>query len=321
MQPFYFVYGDFLCAGIIKHMQSLKLMTKKIICVLIFAVLILSSCSHDVEPLPAITPSTVGDPTEAFTPTSAPTATFEPFAAVVNGEGIPLKWLDREVERYIFSQEKVEFKTADQDDVREIVLNDLIDQFLFAQAASEAGTNFTDEEVLSRFDALAQEVDLDQWMLDWGYSQDELLASLRLQILVTVQRDLITASVPEALEQVELRQILALTEAGANRAFTGLKSGTSFEDLANEFSPTTGGYLGWVPRGYLLFPEVEEAVFNIEVGTYTEIIETRIGYHIVFVIARDERPLTTDARFVLERQALYDWLEQKRDESIIEILI
>jgi parvulin-like peptidyl-prolyl isomerase len=204
---------------------------------------------------------------------------------------------------------------------REVVLNDLIDQVLFAQAARDAGANFSDADVQSRLDALSEKIDLDAWMAEWGYIHEELLESLRLQMLAAYQRDVIIGSVPETVEQVELRQVFAFTEAGANRALVSLNSGTAFEDLAFEFSPDTGGYLGWVPRGYLLFPVVEEAAFNQPVGTYTEIIESEIGYHIVLVIDREERPLTSDARLTLERQAVHSWLEERRAESAIEVLV
>ena len=91
--------------------------------------------------------------------------------------------------------------------------------------------------------------------------------------------------------------------------------------MAFEFSPDTGGYLGWVPRGYLLIPAVEEAVFNQPVGTYTDVIESDIGYHIIRVIDRNVQPLSLDARLTLQRQALHQWLIDRRTESTIEVLV
>lgn len=309
-------------AGIIKSMRTSKSFTKKAIYGLVFLVLVLPACSagNIEETPPAEIPTTVTP--LGITPTiPEPTATLEPQAALVNGKGIPLDWFEKEVERYLFAQEDTENSDLNVSEARLLVLNDLIDQVLFAQAAVERGINFSDDEVQNRFDVLAQDADINTWMLEWGYTKEELLASLRLQMLVASQRDYITDSIPESMEQVELRQVLALTEPGADRALTSLKSGTPFEKVASEFSPDTGGYLGWTPPGYLLIPTVEKAAFNQEVGTYTEIIKSEIGYHIVLVIAREERPLTTDARLVLERQALNKWVEEKRAESTIVILI
>ena len=257
-----------------------------------------------------------------FTPSpEEPTATTQPAAAIVNGEVIPLTWFEREVERYLIAQSAAETGDIDEEAAREIVLNDLIDQFLLAQAAQEAGTVISDEDVRERMDALGAAVDLDAWMMTWAYTLEELVESLRLQMLVAHQRDQIAETVPDVVEQVELRQVFAFTEAGANRALLNLNSGGDFEDQAYEYSPDSGGYLGWVPRGYLLIPAVEEAVFNQPVGTYTEIIESEIGYHIVLVINREERRLTLDARLTLARQALNAWLADRRAISTIEVLV
>jgi parvulin-like peptidyl-prolyl isomerase len=175
--------------------------------------------------------------------------------------------------------------------------------------------------VNARIDQLAEDVDLEAWMETWGYTWEELVADLHLQLLVADQRDRIAGNIPDAVEQVELRQVFAFTEAGAERALAALNAGTPFGEVAFEFSPETGGYLGWVPRGYLLVPVVETAVFDQPVGSYTEIIESEIGYHIVLVIDRAVRPLTSDARLTLARQALYAWLDVRREASVIEVLI
>lgn len=302
-------------------MQTLKSLTKKLFFLLIlFLVLFTSACTPaDTTPVVEEVPS----PTEPLvTPTpEEPTAIPQPAAALVNGEPIPLTWFEREVERYLIAQLALGKDEVDETEARETVLFDLIDQVLLAQGARQAGANFSDEEVQARIDDLAAEVDLAAWMAEWGYTLDELRESLWLQMLVAYQRDEIAGSIPANVEQVELRQVFAFTEAGANRALRDLNSGASFEDVAFEFSPDTGGYLGWIPRGYLLIPAVEEAAFNQPVGTYTEIIESEIGYHIVLVIDRENRPLSSDARLALERLALHTWLETQREESIIEVMV
>ena len=304
-----------------EDMRALKTIIHKPVFWLLFVTIIISSCSQPIETTPVVeeTPSPTQPP---FTPSpEEPTAIPQSAAAVVNGEVIPLTWFEREVERFIFAQAAAENVDIDEEAAREIVLNDLIDQFLLAQAAREAGAVISDEDVRERLDALREAVDLDAWMTAWGYTLEELVESLRLQMLVAHQRDWIAESVPDVVEQVELRQVIAFTEAGANRALLNLNSGADFEDQAYEFSPDTGGYLGWVPRGYLLIPAVEEAVFIQPVGTYSEIIESEIGYHIVLVINREERRLTPDARLTLARQALNAWLADRRAASTIEVLV
>lgn len=302
-------------------MLALKSNTKKPFFWLLIFILLLTACTESVETLPEVVKSpSPSVPTSTPTP-EVPTATPQPAAAIVNGERISLDGFEREVERYLLAQEALEDVNSDMALARETVLNDLVGQVLLAQGAREAGTQFSDGDVQARLDQLAQDVDLDSWMATWGYTWDELFETLRFQMLVADQRDRIAASIPDSVEQVELRQVFAFTEAGAKRALANLDAGTPFEEVAFEFSPDTGGYLGWVPRGYLLILAVEEAVFNQPAGTYTEIIESEIGYHIVLVIDRDVRSLTSDARLTLARQALYDWLEDRLTASVIEVLI
>lgn len=302
-------------------MRALKTIIIKPLMWLLLIAILSTACTETIETPPPVveTPSTE---VSTLTPIpEQPTATPLPAAVVINGERIPLDWYEREVDRYLLAQEAVGNEEIDEAAARLIVVNDLIDHVLLAQGAREAGVQISEADVQARIASLAEDVDIDAWMVEWGYTREDLYESLRLQMLAAQQRDLIADTIPELEEQVELRQVFAFTEAGANRALTNLNSGTSFEDIAFEFSPDTGGYLGWAPRGYLLVPEIEEVVFNQPVGTYTDIIESDIGFHIVLVIDREVRPLSVDARLTLTRQALYAWLEVRRAESIIEVLV
>jgi len=252
-----------------------------------------------------------------------PTPTLVPAAAVVNGERIPLAWFESEVLRYLLAQEEMGEPVEDEAAARERVLNDLIDQVLLAQGAREAGANVSDQDMQARLNALAEDYDLATWMTEWGYTEDELFQSLKLQMLASSQRDLIAESIPETAEQVKLQQIFTFTEADAQAALRSLNSGTPFDELAFSYvyDPITGGHLGWVPRGYLLDPAVEEAAFSLSVGSYSEVISSEVGYHIILVIEREEHPLTTDARLILQRKALYEWLALRRENSTIEVLV
>lgn len=301
-------------------MQTLKPIIQDLLLLLILSLLVASACTV-VETPPVI--EALPSPTEPLVTATPeePTPIPEPAAALINGEPLPLVWFEREVERYLIAQVSLGNEDIDRTAARETVLRDLIDQVLLAQGAREAGAFFSDADVQARIDDLAREVDLDAWMAAWGFSFDELKETMGLQLLVAFQRDAIAATIPETIEQVELRQIFRFTQAGADRAMLELNSGAAFEALAFESNPETGGYLGWVPRGYLLNQAIEDAAFSLDVGTYSEVIESDVGYHIILVLAKDNRPLSTDARLVLERQALINWLENQRQKSIIEVLV
>ena len=275
-----------------------------------------------------ITACTDNNPTEEIavtaTPTSTPagpTPTTVPAAAVVNGEVVPLAWYQSELQRYLAAQEVAGTPVTDQAAAGETVLNELVDQFLLAQGAQEAGLTVSDGDVQGRIDALAAEVDLGAWMAQWGYTDGDLFNMLRLQLLAALQRDQIAATIPESMEQVEIRQVFAYTEAGAHTAKVSLDSGSDFEELAYTYDPTAGGYLGWVPRGYLLIPAVEEAAFALPVGSYSDIIVSDVGYHIVMVLDKGEHPLSSDARLTLQRNAVATWLADRLVNSAIEIMV
>jgi len=121
---------------------------------------------------------------------------------------------------------------------------------------------------------------------------------------------------------VHARQIRVSTEQTANYVIAQLAGGVDFATLAYQYDPLTGGDLGWFPRGYLTQPVIEEAAFALQVGEYSGVIKTELGYHIVYVIERDAaHPLSDDARNVLQHLALENWVKEQRTAAVIEILV
>lgn len=249
---------------------------------------------------------------------STPTATLEPTpteipaAAIVNGEPIPLSYFNNEVWRYRDSLADQPVK-PDDTAISQTVINFLIEQQLLAQEAHKAGFTLSEADLQAKIDGLIAGLGSQQAFEDWltnnHYDDAEFRMALTLASEAAWQRDQISASIPDAVEQVRARQIFALTPEGAQRALTSLASGTDFGTLAWEYSPESGGELGWFPRGYLLYSEVEAAAFSLEVGARSEIIQSEIGYHIIEVQAHESaHPLTTDARIALQTKALQDWL-------------
>jgi len=246
-----------------------------------------------------------------------------PAAAIVNGEVIPLSYFEHEVQRYKASFSEGETLPSDAE-ISEHVLDTLIEQQLLSQAARASGYTFTDQMLEEKIADLLAELGsgsaLTSWMQANFYDDTEFRMALRLGSEAAWQRDQIAASIPDAVEQVRARQIFTRTAAEAQYALNSLNSGVSFDELAWRYSPETGGELGWFPRGYLLFPAIEEAAFSLPVGVHSEIIQTDIGYHIIEVMEHvDSYPLTTDAKLSLQAKALADWLQAKRVDAQIEI--
>jgi parvulin-like peptidyl-prolyl isomerase len=112
-----------------------------------------------------------------------------------------------------------------------------------------------------------------------------------------------------------VRQILAYSEANILTAYEQLKAGADFDQLAALYDPVTKGELGWIPRGYLLDPKADEAVFALQAGAYSAVIHTEAGFHIFKVLERGEHPLSPDALLVVQELAVKKWLDEKRAAS------
>ena len=292
------------------------------------AALLLSAGCEKTQTPPVDPSPQVSAPTEAVnptTPTQEPTPTTIPAAAIVNGDPIPLSYFNNEVWRYRDSLAGLEVKPDDAQ-INEAVINFLIEQQLLAQEARKGGYTLSETDLQTRIGELIAELGLQEafstWLTNNHYDDTEFRIALTLAAEAAWQRDQISASIPDAVEQVRARQIFAITPEGAQRALISLNSGTDFGELAWEYSPESGGELGWFPRGYLLYPEVEEAAFSLEVGARSEIIQTEIGYHIIEVQAHEPaHPLTTDARIALQSKALQVWLSMAIANSQIVIQI
>jgi peptidyl-prolyl cis-trans isomerase C len=131
-------------------------------------------------------------------------------------------------------------------------------------------------------------------------------------------RDKLLAEVPSTAEQVHIQQILLYNQDQAQSFLRQLNGGADFDELASKADPLTRGDLGWVPRGYLLEPKIEEAAFALAVGDHSDVLPTDVGFHIVRVLARDpHRPLSPDAYLSLQELALKKWIAEQRQQASI----
>ena len=133
-------------------------------------------------------------------------------------------------------------------------------------------------------------------------------------------RDKIIADVPTVVEQIHVRQILTYNEVDARAALDEIKAGADFDEKAAFFDPVTFGELGWVPRGYLLDPLADEALFALQPGMYTDVIATDAGFHIFKAVERGEHPLTPDALLTVQELAIHTWLAEQRAKSEITLI-
>lgn len=262
---------------------------------------------------------TPSEPTPTLAP---PTATPPPSAATVNGEYITIAEFEAELSRFKAAQTALGLSSTDED-ANQIVIEDMIAQVLLSQAARENNFEVTDADLQFRMDALATELGsvdaLNQWVSANGYDDASFRIALRRSIEAAWMRDNIIAGVPTSAEQIHLRQILTYNEADAQTALADLNAGTDFDELAARYDPVTGGELGWVPQGYLLDANADEAVFALQTGNVSGIIPTEAGFHIFKAIERAEHPLSPDALLAMQELALKAWIAEQRAKSNITL--
>lgn len=303
-------------------MSSLLDLLGKVI--ILFLIVGLISACGEIEQVATPTVTPIDSPIPTITQTSIPpTATSIPMAAMVNGVGITLEEYEAELNRYLTAQ--VNESSKDQTEAAMFVLEDLITQVLFAQAAEKNGFMVEEEVFQARMDGLIAdaggELSFENWLLDNGYSQQSFNEALRRSIMGAWMRDKILAEVPLSAEQVYVRQIFLFNLDQTKQVLAELESGKDFATLAASYEPVTQGDLGWFPRDFLPHPAIEEAAFNLAVGEYSPVIETSVGYHIIQVVEKDpDYPLSPEARLVWQDNALRDWVAMQRDQSNISIL-
>jgi len=273
-------------------------------------VLGLTACASNStpEPVPTVIVAT-------FTP-APPTPTSEPMALTVNGDGIPVVEFDAEVQRYITAQTELG-NYVDASTAASAVTDDLVTQLLLAQSAHMNGFVLDDAGLQARVDSLISSLGgadaLSAWENAHGYSEQAFRSSLKRAAESAWMRDRIISNVPGTAEQVHVQQILLYNQETAQSFLTQLNGGADFDELALRADPLTRGDLGWVPRGYLLNAQIEEAAFRLDVGQYSDVITTDVGFHIVKVLARDPaRPLSPDAFLALQEQALKNWVDEQK---------
>jgi parvulin-like peptidyl-prolyl isomerase len=274
---------------------------------------------------------TINAPTAAPTVTPVPTYTPAPLlAAIVNGEQITLDQFNAELARYLGDADP---SSADgqqrSQQLRPIVLDDMIQRILIAQEAITQGVNVTEEQVDAEIAAAKQDAGGDEayvtWLAQNKMTDIDARVLVRTELQTAALRDRVFATVPQQTEYVRAFHIVVGSEAEAQRVLNQLQSGAKFSALAasqslDESTRADDGDLGWFARGTgaIIWPEIEEAAFALQPGETSEVVRSPAGFHVIRVTARENRALTDDDRVSLNRAALETWLSDLQSRARIE---
>lgn len=213
-------------------------------------------------------------------------------------------------------------------ELRQQVVDRLIDQRLLAAEAQALGLTVTSSTVGRELAALQAGLPEDQFRkhLIRTYQTIDMLRhhiESRLmagQLLAQVEPSPVTEADARAafdalsLEQrvvpprVRATQIQAATEEEGRELLKELEAGASFEDVAWRMDPENGGRLGWFSKGEM--PSIfEETCFALEPGARSGLIPSQYGHHIFKVYERKDRRVR---EFHEMRSELEEVLRQER---------
>lgn len=295
---------------------------------LILAVLCLGmvACSGEpAAPPPATTDTTNTIPADNAAGDSNPAAQAADgtsIAARVNDVPITMQEFQQELARA--SQQVV---AADSNALAASVLDTMIEQAMIEAAAAQRQITVTEEEVTTEFDLNRAQVGTDeewqQWLAENGFTEDDYRANLRDALLAGKLRDEIIRDMPTNVLQVHARHILVATEQEASDLLTRMQNGEDFAVLAASVSQdvTTreqGGDLGWFAEGELWETALSEAAFSLEPGQIAGPVPTRLGFHVIQVLEREERAVPEERQPILAQITFERWLEGEIANANIE---
>jgi len=289
----------------------IKNSTRRNLVILIFFIFLVSACSGGGQSPPG-TATPILPTRTPFPPSPTPI----PTAAIVNGDLITLEDFQEELARY---KAAVNRDLTEQDQL--LVIHDLINLTLLAQAAKSDGYQISETELDTRIANLnTEDQPLADWLAAYGFTEASFRIHLKRSLEAAWMRDEIMADVALEIEQVHVQQMLFYSLSAAELMLEELEKGKDFSQLASTYDPQTQGDLGWFPEGYLTIPELDPIIFSLDIGETSDIIETEIGYHIIKVLDKQEnRSIDPAIRQILQEKALDDWLERRWKLSTIDI--
>ena len=200
------------------------------------------------------------------------------------------------------------------------------DQDAFLQALNERGTNLTEFTKEISDQMLAQQIverEVSAKIMVTPAEINELYSENKEQFVTPLRVKVSTIMVRKSEDsEKDLRKIKDLRSQ--------IDSGGDFNVVAKESSEgpygPEGGAIGFVSKGQLL-PEMEEVIFSSDKGELTDVVETKIGYH-VFLVEEIEEPRSLALAEVSDfirgeifkkkfEKDLMAWLKEKRENAYI----
>jgi peptidyl-prolyl cis-trans isomerase SurA len=267
--------------------------------------------------------------------------------AIVNDEVVTL----REVERFVAVEKKSRYSSMNEY-TRNLQLREKLDQFieglLIGQQAKKLKVEVTDKEIQETVDNIKKQnlitdTELKQQLKQDNIDYKEFIAGIKRSIIrtkvlaraVMQEMDLNDKSLKAhydahigdyVQEEYRLQQVFISSQRKdaaerAQKARRALEQDKPFGEVAREFSDdasnTLEGDMGFVKKEELI-PELREAVKLLIPGTYSNVVRTPFGYHILKLNeAKKGQAASFESVRESVRQKLFQTESEKRYKTYI----
>jgi peptidyl-prolyl cis-trans isomerase C len=297
-------------------------MMNKLWRLLLFGIMVFLTGACSIMKSATPTPTVIPTATATITPIPSPTPTPQPVVAYVNGIGISSEDFDTVRENFREALTEINGSEPDAETLKETTFDWFLGELLFESAATKNGITVSDEDIESRLNKAIENAGGEKgfaiWLSNHHYTREGFIRTLRREAAAVGMRQLLIDQTLVNVEQIYVYMIRTDTHPEANQIKTKLDMGLNFVQLAKSNDPVTGGDLDWVARGVMVDPVLEEALFALEPGSYTDIIETENGFFLLYAAQRStEQPLSLQTRQILEKNLLRSWVEQQKKQAEI----
>ena len=274
--------------------------------------------------------------------------------ATVNGVTITQDDFDKEMARVRsqFARSGRSLKESQLPDIKNRVLETLVNRELLYQESQNKGVKVEDAEVNQQVDILKKrfpnEDEFKAALLEMKISEAELKSQIRKGIAIQqfVDKDLVqdvkvsqkevedfyknNPDMFKQSEQVKASHILIKVDTKADKSAKDqankkikeiqkkLEDGGDFAALAKEYSEgpsnVNGGDLGYFERGRMVKP-FEDVAFKLKPGEVSDMVETPFGYHLIKVV--DKKPESV-VSYENAKERIAQYLEQEKKEKVLK---
>lgn len=235
------------------------------------------------------------------------------------------KLLDSEIKKQNLS---VTIERVEQE-IRRIANQNKIDRAQFKEVLSREGISFADYQHFIKTQLERRALVEKEITSKIKITEDDVTAFYIAKMGSNANKDTFEYSISHILFTIKSGDDKGAKERG-QLVLEKLKQGQNFEELAANHSEdpgfSSGGTLGVFKSGEML-PEFEKSVTKLEVGQYSNLLKTKMGYHIIKLTKKrivsdpqfQKEKASIEARLfqqAFEKQLRY-WLAKKRQESFI----